>query len=153
VNPQPLTDAPCGTIVYRQIRRKDWFDPDDDSKVMAEAFMRRRPTVRKDGIEDLGDNDGLSVYDSFRIQKQACMEDSESCHGLVTLHVGTLRDLGLNVIRDPSDNRKILITDMPFTNPDDERQETLLESVARSARIEVRYKWQRPRTTKAGEHG
>jgi hypothetical protein len=145
VNPQPPIDPPCETIVYRQIRRKDWYDPDDDSKVMAEAFMRRRPTNRKDGTMDLGDDDGLSVYDSFCIQRKACMEDSDSCHGLATLHVGTLRNLGLNVIRDSTDNRKILITNMPLTNPNDEQHETLLESVARSARIAVRYKWQRPK--------
>jgi hypothetical protein len=146
VNPQAPPEPPCGTIVYRQIRRKDWYDPDDDSKVMAEAFMRRRPRIRQDGSEDLGDNDGLSVYDSFRILRQACMEDSDSCHGLVTLHVGTLRDLGLNVIWDVEDDRKILITDMPLANPGDERQEALLEAVASSARIVARYKWARPRS-------
>ena len=146
MNPQAPPEPPCGTIVYRQIRRKDWYDPDDDSKVMAEAFMRRRPRIRQDGSEDLGDNDGLSVYDSFRILRQACMEDSDSCHGLVTLHVGTLRDLGLNVIWDVEDDRKILITDMPLANPGDERQEALLEAVASSARIVARYKWARPRS-------
>ena len=107
--------------------------------------MRRRPKARSDGTLDPGDDDGLSVYDSFLIQPHACMEDSESCHGLATLHVGKLRDLGLNVIRDPLDGRKILITDMPLTNPGDEPQETLLEAISASARIACRYKWQRPR--------
>jgi hypothetical protein len=143
-NPQQPIDLPCSTIVYRQIRKNSWYDPDDDSKAMAEAFMRRRPRTRQDGTEDAGDDDGLSVYDSFRIHRQECMEDSNTCYGLATLHVGTLRDLGLTVIRDPEDERKILIPDMPLTNPGSEREETLLESVARSARIPVRYKWQRP---------
>lgn len=142
--PQPI-DPPCSTIVYRQIRKKDWYDPDDDAKVMAEAFMRRKPWVRNNGTEDPGDNDGLSVYDSFHIHRQECMEDSNTCYGLATLHVGTLRDLGLTVIRDPLDQRKILIPNMPLTNPGNEQEETLLESVARSARILVRYKWQRPK--------
>jgi hypothetical protein len=110
---------------------------------MAEAFMRRRPKTLGDGSNDPGDDDGLSVYDSLRITQQACMEDRLSCHGLATLHVGTLRNLGLNVIRDPEDVIKILITDMPLENPNDERQEALLESVARTARIKLRYSWRR----------
>ncbi len=72
------------------------------------------------------------------------MEDANSCHGLVTLHVGKLLDLGLNVIRDPLDTRKLLITNMPLTNPGDKDQEAILEAVASIARIETRYKWQRP---------
>jgi hypothetical protein len=108
--------------------------------------MRRRPRIRQDGTHDPGDNDGLSVYDSFLIQPHACMEDSESCHGLATLHVGTLRNLGLNVVRDPIERNKILITDMPFINPGDDAQETLLEGVSKSARIACRYKWQRSRS-------
>jgi hypothetical protein len=130
--------------MYRQIRKKDWYDPDDESKVMAEAFMRRRPFVRKDGTENPGDDDGLSLYDSFRVQRQECIEDSNSCYGLATLHVGTLRNLGLNVIRDPKDVRKLLVPNMPLTNPGNADEEALLESVARSARIAARYKWQRP---------
>ena len=144
MNPQPSADPPCATILYRQVRRKEWFDPDDESKVMAEAFMRRRARTRPDGTIDEGDADGLSVYDSFRITRQACVEDCQSCHGLVTLHVGTLRDLGLTVVRDPLDVRKILVIDLPFSNPGDERQEALLEAVAASARIAMRLRWQRP---------
>lgn len=106
--------------------------------------MRRRPRLRADGSHDPGDDDGLSVYDSFHIGQQACLEDSLSCHGLATLHVGTLRGLGLNVIRDPHDHRKILVTDMPLENPNDVRQEALLESVARTARIRLRFSWKRP---------
>jgi len=105
--------------------------------------MRRRPKTRQDGTQDPGDDDGLSVYDSFRISKQECLEDSLSCHGLATLHVGTLRNMGLTVIRDPRDERKILVTDMPLENPNDERQEALLESVALSARIALKYTFRR----------
>lgn len=111
---------------------------------MAEAFARRRPKVRPDGTQDPGDDDGLSVYDTFRIQRQACIEDCSSCFGLATLRVGTLRNLGLTVIRDHTDERKILVTDMPLNNPNEAAQEALLEAVARSARIVARYKWKRP---------
>jgi hypothetical protein len=105
--------------------------------------MRRAPKTRPDGSKDPGDSDGLSVYDSFRITQQECLEDTLSCHGLATLHVGRLRNIGLNIIRDPDDHRKLLITDMPFENPNDKQQEGLLESVARTARISLRQSWRR----------
>ncbi|MGI9073198.1 MAG: hypothetical protein ACR2JB_18235 [Bryobacteraceae bacterium] len=144
MSPLPQVDPPCATIVYRQVRRASWYDADDDSKVMAEAFMRRRPKIRADGSYDPGDEDGLSVYDSFRIDRQACIEDCNSCQGLATLHVGTLRNLDLNVVRDAEDYRKILVTNMPLENPNDPQQELLAETVARSAKIALRQKWKRP---------
>ena len=142
---QPPADPPCGTIVYRTIRRKEWFDPDDQSRVKAEAFARRRPKIGDDEtVLDPMDQDGLSVYDSFRIGPQECIEDTLSCHGLATLHVGTLRTLGLIVVRDPADPRKILVTNMPFENPNDADQEALLDSVSTTARIAARRRWRRP---------
>ena len=84
------------------------------------------------------DADGLSVFDSSRIDSQPCIEDSKRCFGLATLHVGSLRDLGLSVIRDPDDYRKVLIVDMPYENPNDADQEALLDRVAGTARIALR---------------
>jgi hypothetical protein len=130
--------------MYRTIRRKDWFDPDDDSRVKADAFMRRPPKTLEDGTIDLMDSDGLSVYDSYHINVQACIEDTLSCHGVATLHVGTVRAMGLTVIRDPDDYRKILITNIPFQNPNDAAQEALLDAVADKARIATRCKWKKP---------
>jgi hypothetical protein len=121
--------------LYRAIRRKEWFDPEDGKRVKAEAFMRRPK-----------DQDGLSVFDSQRINQKDCIEANLSCHGVATLHVGTLRDHGLSIIRDPSDPKKILITDMPFENSNDEAQDTLLDAVAASARISNREKWVKPKS-------
>jgi hypothetical protein len=67
-----------------------------------------------------------------------------SCHGVVTLHVGTLRNMGLAVIRDPENNRKLLIPNMPLENPNDKVQEALLDSVADTARIAERRRWKKP---------
>ena len=143
-NPKnPPNDPPCGTIVYRLILRKAWLDPDSDTKVKAEAFMRRRPRKLESGDVDPKDADGLSVFDSYRIGSQACIETCNSCEGIATLHVGTLLDHGLTVIRDPEDFRKILIKNMPFENPNDAAQERLLDSVAESARIAVRCRHRR----------
>ena len=128
----PPNDPPCGTIVYRLILRRSWIDPDDQTKIKAEAFMRRTT-----------DEDGLSVFDSYRIEQQACIETSNSCHGIATLHVGTLRNGGLTVIRDPTDWRKILITNAPFENSGDANQEHLADTIAEGARIAALCKWRR----------
>jgi hypothetical protein len=80
VNPQQPVDPPCNAIVYRTIRRKDWFDPDDETRVVDVAFARRLPKV-VDGVEiDPGDDDGLSLFDSFHIEAKACIEQELSCH-------------------------------------------------------------------------
>jgi len=107
--------------------------------------MRRPPKRDETGsIIDPMDADGLSLYDSFHIEARQCIEQELSCHGLVTLHVGTLRALGLNAIRDPEDYRKVLITNMPFMNPNDADEERLLDAVADSARIHTHCKWRKP---------
>lgn len=107
--------------------------------------MRRPPKRTSEGdVIDPMDQDGLSVFDSFHIDQQACIEENLSCFGLATLHVGTLLDLGLTVIRDPEDFRKLLIADIPFENPADAAQEALLDAVAATARIAVRCKWKKP---------
>ena len=145
MTPQQPVDPPCNTIVFRTIRVKQWFDPDDDRRVKSEAFMRRRPRTKDDGTVDAMDQDGLSVFDSLHMNVQACTEDegTKSGHGLASLHVGTLRDLGLTVIRDPEDYRKILIVNIPFENPNDKDQEALLDAVADSAKIALRQRWRR----------
>jgi hypothetical protein len=145
VNPEPPVDPPCNAIIYRTLRRKDWFDPDDETRVVDAAFARRRPKTDANGaVTDTGDDDGLSLFDSFHIEARACIEQELSCHGLATLHVGTLRNAGLEVIRDPNDHRKVLITNMPFENPGE--AESLLDIVAASARIHTRCKpaWKKP---------
>lgn len=105
--------------------------------------MRRAPQSRADGTIDPGDDDGLSVFDSIHVGVDQCIEDSRSCFGALSLHVGSLRACGLTVIRDPEDYRKVLITDLPFENPNDAEQEALLDNVADSARIASRRKWKR----------
>jgi hypothetical protein len=137
----PAIDPPCGTIVYRLILKQAWIDPDDPNKMKAEAFMRRRPKLLNNGeIDDPRDIDGLSVFDSYRMDEQACIETCNRCYGVATLHVGTLLDQGLTVIRDPQDFTKILITNIPFENPANADEERLMESIAETARIKKRGK-------------
>lgn len=106
--------------------------------------MRRRPRMDDQGLViDSMDQDGLSLFDASYISVDECIEQELSCHGLVTHHVGTLRALGLEVIRDPLDSRKVLITNLPFENPGDQQQEKLADRVASKARIASRRRWKR----------
>lgn len=66
------------------------------------------------------------------------IRENRRCFGVATLHVGTMRDMGLSVIWDPADSRKVLIVDMPLENPNDASQEELLDRVALSARIAIK---------------
>lgn len=129
--------------MYRTIRRSGWLDPDDAKKVKAEAFMRRRPRQREDGTHDPGDMDGISVFDSFHIDAQSCLQSELSGYGVASLHVGTIRDLGLTVVRDSEDKRKLLIIGLPFENPNDAAEERLSDAVADTARIACRNRWKK----------
>jgi len=97
--------------------------------------MRRRPRLLENGQTDPRDTDGLSVFDSYRVDRPTCMNDVNCCFGLATLHVGTLLDHGLTVIRDPQDFRKLLITNAPWENPNNPDEERLADTIAESARI------------------
>ena len=62
------------------------------------------------------------------------MSSFNPCYGVVSLHVGRLLDLGLNVIEDDQDVRKVLVTNLPYENPDSADDEKLVGDVARTAR-------------------
>lgn len=114
---------PCNAILYRLVLRSGWFDPDDPLRVQPDAFFKR-PT----------DVDGLSVFRADQIGIDECLCQLK-CFGAVSLHVGTLRDLGLEVIEDNADGRKALITNLPFENPGNAQEEKLAGDVARTSRI------------------
>lgn len=141
----PPNDPPCSTIAYRLALKAGWIDPDDPTKAQAEAFARRRPKTRPDGGVDPGDDDGLSVFDSFFWPDlKACIEtNSNRCYGIISVHVGTLLDHGLHVIRDPKDRTRLLITDLPLESPNNAEAEDLLEEIATTARIKVRCNYRR----------
>lgn len=127
----------CNTILYRAILRKAWFDPDSRSAVKPEAFFRRRPS-EKDGQWYPRDEDGLSLFRAEKISAEECMKEFGTCFGIVSLHSGRLKDLGLNIVLDDQDSRKVLVDNLPFENPGDADQEKLVGDVAVSARIVIR---------------
>jgi len=97
--------------------------------------------MRRRGV----DTGGLSLFDASRIDAQACIEQENSCHGLSTLHVGTLRDFGLSIIRDPENTLKVLVVNVPYENPGTVEEEAMLDMVADSARIQQRCRWRKPK--------
>ena len=75
----------CSAIVYRALLRSSLIDK-ITGRISAGAFMRRAKDV-----------DGLSVYVSANYSKRQIVLDFDPCHGIVSLHVGRIRDIGLDV--------------------------------------------------------
>lgn len=110
----------CSTIVYRAMARKNWVDATTQS-ILPAAFMRRLPPA---------DEDGLSVdIHSAR----SCSLALNKCHGVASLHVGRVRNLGLDVVVDEPPHANI--TGLPSTTDDAARTERLASQLARQARL------------------
>jgi hypothetical protein len=119
--PDPL---PCQTIVFRALRSKSWID-EANHRATADAFRRRS---RENG----GDDDGLSV--NLR-SIEACRAALKKCQGVVSLHVGRVRDIGLEVRSDPEDADHALIVGLPYPEDDPDTLETLAEALAEQSRL------------------
>jgi len=96
--------------------------------------MRRPPTNE----QARGDEDGLSVNPVHTCS----LEDAKSgfngtvlakVHGVATLHVGRVRDIGLNVIQD--DEQHGLITRLPYATDDLVEANRLASALADQSRL------------------
>lgn len=110
----------CSTLVYRALARRKWIDPVSQS-VLPAAFLRRPPPQ---------DDDGLSV--NFE-SAASCAKTLRECFGVVSLHVGRLRDLGIDVRVD--DAPHALIIGLPRTSDDPGRAEWLASQLAKQSRL------------------
>jgi hypothetical protein len=103
--PQSLQPYDCNQIVYRAIPRKEWVD--DNGDPTADNYLRRERDV-----------DGLSVSSTLADCKA---NFTRPIYGVMTLHVGRIRDLGLQVVRDEPTHA--LINDgargLPYRNEND----------------------------------
>ena len=112
---------PCSEIVYRAMsRRKGWIDR-EAYRVLPAAFIRRPPPA---------DESGLSV--DIR-SPRSCHETLNKCHGVVSLHVGRVRHLRLDVVVDASPHADI--TGLPRQEDDPTEAEHLASLLARQARV------------------
>ena len=78
---------PCQQIVYRAYRARSWYDPDTGGPLTM-AFIRRRQ------------QNELSVDRTYDDARSAL----NKCYGAATLHVGHVRDSGLNVEPRPTEH-------------------------------------------------
>lgn len=114
-----MDPLPCNAIVFRAMTRKGWVDPATKA-VLPAAFLRRPPPK---------DDDGLSVDIA---SPQSCVAALRETFGVASLHVGRLRDLGIDVIVDQAPHANI--TGIPRTSDDRARAEWLASQIARQAR-------------------
>jgi hypothetical protein len=128
------SELPCGTTLYRAITNKGWFDRNDSAAILADAFFRRRPK-EIDGALDPRDSDGLSLAIAEATSPDRFVAGFRRCFGVASLHLGRLRDLGLDVVIDPDDNTKVLVKNLPFERPGDAAAERLAGDVAKQARV------------------
>jgi hypothetical protein len=100
--PQPLPPYDCAQIVYRAIPRSDWLDESGDPTI--DNYLRRERDV-----------DGLSVSSSLADCKA---NFQRPIYGVMSLHVGKVRDLGLEIIPDEPSHAAINDGErrLPFRN-------------------------------------
>jgi len=119
---------PCETIVHRAALRQNCIDL-DMSKITSAAFIRR-PGV---------DTDGLSVDQAFYRSADTFAATFKRCRAVVSLHIGRIRTLGLDVKRDsPPDLNNpshASIVGIPYREDDPEEAERLASALARQSRI------------------
>ena len=113
---------PCSEIVYRGMRSRRWLDPTREN-VLPAAFFRRP-----------NETDGLSVNPSSECDIKYVRELLNPCHGVVSLHVGRVRDLGLEVEQDES--KHACIKGLPYQDEDPLQAERLAGQLAKQARIQ-----------------
>lgn len=85
----------CNVLVYRLAGKKRWVDYENGRLTIA-AFLRRQPV----SDTDRGDEDGLSVNPTHTCTLDEAKTMLGTVHGVATLHVGRIRDIGLDVIQD-----------------------------------------------------
>ena len=115
-----METLPCSAIVYRAMARKDWIDPVSGT-VLPGAFIRRPAPKDEDGLSL--DVDGAS----------SCARALNKCFGVASLHVGRIRDIGLDVIVD--DRPHASIRGVPRTADDKLNAERIASQLARKARL------------------
>lgn len=112
----------CSAIIYRALLKKQWID-EDTARVKADAYFLRRNKNEK----------GLSVNIAARCSPKQCAAKFNKCFALASLHVGRIRDLGLDVIQDSSDHANLI--GLPDVNDDTARAERLAGLLAKQSRI------------------
>ena len=115
-----MDPLPCSHIVYRALlRRPGCIDPATNT-LLPGAFLLRPPPA---------DADGLSVdIDS----PATCVSGFKKTYGVASLHVGRVRNLGLDV--KPDEGTHACIVGLPNSQDDPANAERLAVELAKIAR-------------------
>lgn len=113
---------PCSTIVYRALLKKQWIN-EDTGRVKADAYFLREKEK----------NTGLSVNIAAACSPEQCAKRFQKCFGVASLHVGRIRDVGLDVVRDSLDHANI--TGLPYREDNRVEAERFAGLLAKQSRI------------------
>lgn len=116
------SELPCGTIVFRALIHEH-FVSTAVGNVLPAAFFRRELPQDKNGLS-LGVDTTADDYLKKRFRKPT--------YGVGTLHVGRVRDIGLNVVQDGPDHASL--TGVPRKSENRELAERTASLLARQAR-------------------
>lgn len=119
--PAPLA---CSDIIHRCLRNSHLVH-EETGLVKAAAFLRRRD---EDGRLT---ESGLSVDRASLRSSKAFAESFRKSHGVVSLHVGRIRDIGLDVVAAPPPPSNAEIIRLPDEPAEEERLAGLLAKQAR----------------------
>ncbi|NER34284.1 MAG: hypothetical protein F6J93_09660 [Oscillatoria sp. SIO1A7] len=86
---------PNRAIVYRALLRKTWIERDGET-VTTEAYLLRPNEI------------GLSVSIASVCSPEQCAAKFRNCYGVVSLEVGSIRELGLDVLQDSPSHGTII---------------------------------------------
>lgn len=113
---------PCNTIIYRAMRNRSWLNR-GEGVVSPAAFVRR-----------LNDRDGLSVNLATVCTVEEVRHKLTTCHGVISLHVGRIRDIALDVQQDSYDHANIV--GIPYQQENPVEAERMAGLLAKQSRIQ-----------------
>ena len=112
---------PCNEIVYRALMNKKWIN-EDTGQIRPSAFFLRKHRGET----------GLSVNISTVCSPEDCAERFR-CKAVASLHVGSVRNLGLDIVQDMPTHANI--TGLPYREDNLAEAERLAGLLAKQSRI------------------
>ncbi|MBC6480459.1 MAG: hypothetical protein GDA56_24475 [Hormoscilla sp. GM7CHS1pb] len=106
----------------RRLLRKQWID-ENTGKVSLNAYYLRK---KKNEM-------GLSVRIASVCTPSECADRFRNCYGVVSLQVGSIRELGLDVVLDSQSHGQIV--GLPYREDDRTTADRLADSLASLSQI------------------
>lgn len=110
---------PCKSVVYRALRKR-WVD-EDTGKIKADAFFLRP------------NESGISVNIAETCSPQESAKSLNKCSAIASLHVGRVRQLGLDVVQDSRTHANL--TGLPYQDDNLAEAERLAGLLAKQSRL------------------